>query len=91
MASVKIGIRELKTKLSAYVRAVEAGTTVIITERGKPVGSISAIQPSGDLKIHDLEKSGLLRWSGNRFTPADSPIKSRRGKKVAAIVLENRR
>jgi prevent-host-death family protein len=73
MSSVKIGIRELKAKLSAYVRAVAAGTTVIITERGKPVGSISAIQPSDDLTILDLERSGLLRWSGNKFDPMSPP------------------
>jgi prevent-host-death family protein len=91
MSRVKVGIRELKTKLSAYVQAVEAGTTVIITERGKAVGRISAIQPSVDLKIRSLEESGLFRWSGNKFAPAIPTIKSRRGKKMASIVLENRR
>jgi prevent-host-death family protein len=90
MPSVKVGVRELKTKLSAYVRAVESGATVIITERGKPVGKISCIQPSVDLKIRSLEESGLFRWSGNKFAPANPAIKARRGKKMASIVLENR-
>lgn len=90
MASVKVGVRELKTRLSAYVRAVEAGTAVIITDRGKPVGRITAIQPSVDLKIHDLAQSGQLRWSGRKFAPAMPTIRSRKHKKMADIVAENR-
>ncbi|MGA2262049.1 MAG: type II toxin-antitoxin system prevent-host-death family antitoxin [Acidobacteriota bacterium] len=90
MASVKVGVRELKTRLSAYVRAVEAGATVIITERGKPVGRITAIQQSVDLKIHDLAKSGLFRWNGKKFAPAGPPIRSRMRKKIADIIVENR-
>lgn len=90
MASVKVGVRELKTRLSAYIRAVEAGATVIITDRNKPVGRITAIQPSVDLKVHDLAQSGLLRWNGKKFAPASPIIKSRRRKKIADIVVENR-
>ena len=91
MSSVKVGVRELKTKLSAYVREVEAGATVIITERGRPVGRISAIQPSRDHQIRELEQSGLFRWSGKKFAPAKSPIKTRVCKTIAAVVLEGRR
>jgi prevent-host-death family protein len=90
MASVTVGVRELKTRLSAYVRAVTAGTTVIITERGKPVGRILAIQPSVNLKIHDLAQSGLFRWNGKKFAPARPQIRSRRRRKISDLVVENR-
>ena len=40
MSEIRVGIRELKTRLSEYMRKVKAGQTVIITERGKPVGQI---------------------------------------------------
>ena len=33
MSSVTVGLRELKSHLSAYVRRVKAGDTVVITER----------------------------------------------------------
>ena len=36
----KVGIRELKSHLSHYLRRVKAGETLIITERGKPIGRI---------------------------------------------------
>ena len=90
MASIKVGVRELKTRLSTYIRQVECGVTVIITERGKPVGRISAIQQSPDAKVKDLARSGLFRWSGKRFAPEEPRIKLRRRRKIGDLVLENR-
>jgi antitoxin (DNA-binding transcriptional repressor) of toxin-antitoxin stability system len=39
--AIKAGIRELKSRLSAYLRMVKSGQTVIITERGKVIGYLS--------------------------------------------------
>jgi prevent-host-death family protein len=39
----KAGIRELKAHLSAYLRQVKAGGTVVITDRGEPIGRIVPI------------------------------------------------
>ena len=35
-----VGIRELKNRLSAYVRKVEAGDVVIVTDRGRVVAEL---------------------------------------------------
>jgi antitoxin (DNA-binding transcriptional repressor) of toxin-antitoxin stability system len=35
-----IGIRELKNKLSEYVRLVEAGESVLVTDRGRVVAEL---------------------------------------------------
>ncbi len=35
-----VGIRELKNRLSAYVRKVEAGEVVIVTDRGRVVAEL---------------------------------------------------
>ena len=40
MAPVTVGIRDLKAQLSKTIQQVKAGETVIITERGKPIGRI---------------------------------------------------
>jgi antitoxin (DNA-binding transcriptional repressor) of toxin-antitoxin stability system len=37
-----VGIRELKDKLSHYVRLVEAGESVLVTDRGKVVAELRA-------------------------------------------------
>lgn len=36
----KVGIRELKNKLSAYVRRVEAGDVIVVTDRGRIVAEL---------------------------------------------------
>lgn len=36
----KVGIRELKNRLSAYVRRVEAGDVIVVTDRGRVVAEL---------------------------------------------------
>lgn len=43
---VAVGIKELKAKLSEYVRAAGAGETILVTDRGNVVAVLS---PVGDL------------------------------------------
>jgi prevent-host-death family protein len=38
MRQITVGIREIKGQFSRYLRQVKAGATVVITERGTPVG-----------------------------------------------------
>ena len=42
---VTVGIKTLKNKLSAYVRAAAAGETVLVTDRGKVVAEL--VPPRG--------------------------------------------
>ena len=42
MAERRIGIRELKSKLSECVREVRSGGTIVVTARGRPVARIAA-------------------------------------------------
>lgn len=37
---VSVGIRELKNNLSRYLRMVQAGERVLITDRGRPVAEL---------------------------------------------------
>lgn len=62
-ARKSIGARELKTRLGRYLRAVQRGTTITITERGVPVASLSpvAAQEEGiDAALDDLHARGIL-------------------------------
>ena len=65
-----VGIRELKNKLSAYVRKVEAGDVVIVTDRGRVVAELVPPgwhQPAADVHIGLLE---LARRDGLRMPSA---------------------
>ncbi len=55
----KIGIRELRQKASEYLRRVEAGETIEVTDRGRPVALLTPIP-----QVPPLER---LRASGNLY------------------------
>jgi len=38
MSEIRVGVRDLKARLSEYLRQVKQGHIVIITEHGRPVG-----------------------------------------------------
>ena len=73
-----VGIRELKNKLSAYVRKVEAGDVVLVTDRGRVVAELV---PPGHTAIAGIHP-GLLelaRRDGLRLpTRPNSPELYRR-------------
>jgi prevent-host-death family protein len=85
-----VGVRELKTHLSYYLRQVAAGATVIITERGKPVGQIVPVPPSLEEKLQQLVASGVVAWNGRRFQPAKPVIRIEGGPLVSDLLLEDR-
>ncbi|MEI7757342.1 MAG: type II toxin-antitoxin system prevent-host-death family antitoxin [bacterium] len=57
---VEVGVRELKSKLSHYIDLVQHGSEVIVTEHGKPVATLAAINDLTN-KLEDLVASGRLR------------------------------
>jgi prevent-host-death family protein len=90
MTQMTVGIRELKTRLSAYLKEVKAGSTLIITERGKPVGRIVPIKPSVEAQMQELVQSGLVAWSGRKLSPIEPVVKLRGHKTIAGLLLEDR-
>lgn len=40
---MKVGIRDLKAKLSEYVSAATAGEEIIVTDRGRPVARLTGL------------------------------------------------
>ena len=90
MTQTTVGIRELKARLSTYLQQVKAGSTVVITDRGKPVGRIIPIKPSVDEQMQELLQTGLVAWSGRKLAAID-PVAQTRGKRtIADLLLEDR-
>jgi len=42
---VRVGVRELRQNLSVYLRRVEAGETLEVTEHGRPVARLGPLPP----------------------------------------------
>ena len=56
-----VGVRELKDKLSSYVRAARRGKTIIITDRGEPVAELRPLSSaSSDDRLQELIARGLI-------------------------------
>lgn len=90
MSESSVGLRELKSSLSKYMRQVKAGGTVLITEHGQPIGRIVPTTQSMDDKIQAMINAGLAEWNGQKFKPM-KPVARMRGKQtISDIVIENR-
>jgi len=88
---MRVGVRELKARLSAYLRMVQAGQEIIITHRGKPIGRIVPMAPtSPEDRIRELMAMGVVSWSGRKPSPP-APVARARGEvTVADLLLEDR-
>lgn len=85
------GVRDLKNKLSHYLREVKKGRSVMITERGKIVATIVPVQERAAVeKLKNLARSGLGTWRGGKPKGASRSVVVK-GKPVGDIVLEERR
>lgn len=90
MDQATVGLRELKAQLSKYMERVQAGATVVVTDRGKPVGRLVPIRPSAEDRVGELVQSGIVAWSGRALPPLDPVAQVRGTRTVAELVLENR-
>ncbi len=93
MAEMTAGVRDLKTRLSEYIRQVKSGTTVVVTERGKPIGRMVPLSASPEARVRELIQVGLAAWNGRRLPPLPdlALIPQTRGSQtVADLLLEDR-
>jgi prevent-host-death family protein len=90
MKETQVGTRELKSRLSEYMRRVKAGQTIIVTERGKVIGQIVPVKPSIEERLRTAVTAGIAEWNEEkpkRYSPA-AINKGRR--QVSDLVVEDR-
>lgn len=90
MGQRRIGIRELKSKLSECVREVRAGQTIVVTERGRAVARIIPDAMSLRERLAALESAGGIQWSGRRLARPKPGARVQGRRTVADLVSENR-
>ena len=61
VAMNEVGIKTLKNRLSEYVRAVSAGQTVLVTDRGRVVAELIAPRVRDDASEEDQRLGELMR------------------------------
>lgn len=84
-----VGIRELKARLSYYLRLVETGETVRVTDRGREIAVIN--RPGDEHEaLRRLMASGKVRWSGGKPRVPDGPPVKIQGEPLSKTVLDMR-
>jgi len=87
----KVGVRELKNKLSFYLKKVEQGEKIEITNRGEVIAFIApAKKEAVNEELLDLMKKGVATWSGRKPTGSLRPVKTR-GRQLSELIIEDRR
>ena len=86
---VTVGVRELKSHLSHYLRLVQSGESVVVTARGQEIAVIE--QPGAERDaLRRLMASGLVRWSGSKPHVPDGPPVKIEGGPISQTVLDLR-
>ena len=94
MGQASVSIRELKSRLSHFLRLTKAGESLIITDHGTPIGRIVPIVQTGkplDERLAAMKQSGQLEWSGRRLSTNRLVAKARGKRTVADLLVENRK
>ena len=96
-AMSEVGIRELKNRLSEYVRRVKEGEVIQVTDRGQTVAELRPPQPGGALAgrhpgLADLAQRGLLHLASEPNHPGLYPLEGPAGAPgLAARLLDEER
>ncbi len=87
---IRVGMRELKNKLSEYLRQVKAGEIIIITEHGKAIGQISPIKPTVRERMAALVSAGQMEWVDEKLPPVQPITLKKREGLLSDLVVEDR-
>jgi prevent-host-death family protein len=90
MTQTTVGIRDLKARSGGYLRQVKDGATMVITERGKPIGRIVPVSRSVETHLRELVQAGLVAWSGRKLMSIDPVPRTQGRRTVAELLLEDR-
>ncbi|NWG72884.1 MAG: type II toxin-antitoxin system prevent-host-death family antitoxin [Parvularculaceae bacterium] len=94
---MEVSIRDLKNRLSEYLRLVASGEEVVVTSRGKPVARLlpprarkRAATPEQEAIAHLRRQSWLRPAQGKRSLPAQTVPWPSDATPLSELVLEDR-
>ena len=87
MATVEIGIRELRADLSKWVARVRNGDEVVVTDRGTPVARLVPAA-KGERTLDRLIREGLIEPAPSRKRAVPKPIEG--AGLLSDLVIEGR-
>lgn len=86
---VSVGVRELRQRASELLRWVQAGETVEVTDRGRPVALLTPVPDVGPLER--LRVAGEVSESVGELAALPAPLPLEPGQEPPSAVLERLR
>lgn len=80
-----VGVRELRQRASELLRRVEAGETIEVTDRGRPVAMLAPL-PAGE-PLERLRAAGDVVPSAGNLDDLPKPLPLPAGKESPSVVL----
>jgi prevent-host-death family protein len=90
MDEVRVGVRDLKARLSEYLRRVRSGQTIVITDHGQVIGRILPAERPQEERLRALQAAGLLSWNGQTLEAIAPPAVNRSQHTLADLIVEMR-
>lgn len=90
---MKVGTKELKNRLSHYLRLVQQGESVQVTDRGAVVAELRVLgeaSSSDDACLQALERQGLVTVGSRKRLTAFEPLAPRAKRLLSEMVIEDR-
>ena len=81
----RIGIRELRQKASEYLRRVEGGETIEVTDRGRPVALLTPIPEAPPLER--LRAAGDVDAASGSMDDLPAPLPLEPGQEAPSAIL----
>jgi prevent-host-death family protein len=90
-----VGVRELKNRLTYYLRRARKGEEVIVTERGRPVAVLQSLQhfdrsAALETRLARLAALGIVTLPSRKAFGRGRPVRIS-GPSVSRAILEDRR
>jgi prevent-host-death family protein len=89
-----VGTKELKNKLSHYLRLVRAGARILVTDHGRPVAELGPVTKASrrteDAWVEAAAR-GEVVLPKRRDAPPVRPLRLRKRASLSDAVLEDRR
>lgn len=86
---LSIGIRELRQRASEYLRLVESGETVEVTDRGRPIALLVPVPAGGTLE--QLEAAGRMTRAEGDLLELGDPLPPEPGAPLPSEILAGMR
>jgi len=93
LGSVRVGTKELKNRLSHFLRKVRAGESVHVTDRGRVIAEIRRVEAAGGPEaevLRTLAAEGIVTLGRGKLADFD-PVQVGPGEPLSRLMLSDRR